>query len=117
VGVLAGGVNVRALGESQFLLVGLVAVAMLGMAWVGELWAPLAVAGGGVLGVLVGVVAARAAELTAPLDDVPPPLFALVGVGLAWGGAAYAPALSLSSFAGVATGYWLAAAALAVVDG
>jgi len=90
---------------------------MLAMAWFGALWAPLAVAAGGVGGVLAGVVAARASALTAPLDDVPPPLFALVGVALAWGGAAYAPALSLSAFAGVATGYVLAAGALAVVDG
>jgi hypothetical protein len=101
-------VNVRALAASRLLVVGVVAVVMVGMAWFGGLWRPLAVGLGFGVGLIGAIVAERIPDAAAVLDDVPPPLFALAGVGLAWGGAEFAPALALSGFAGVAAGYALA---------
>jgi len=117
VALLGGCVNVRALGTNRLVVVGLVAVVMVGMAFFGGLWRPLAVGLGAGLGLLAAIVAERIPDVAAALDDVPPPLFALVGVALAWGGAAYAPALAISSFAGVAAGYALATAAFVLADG
>jgi len=114
VALLGGGVNVRALGTSRVVIVGLVAVVMVGMALFGGLWRPLAVGLGAGVGLIGAIVAERIPDAAAALDDVPPPLFALVGVGLAWGGAEYAPALALSSFAGIAGGYAVASTALVV---
>jgi hypothetical protein len=114
--VLAGGVNVRALGTNRLVVVGLVAVVMTGMAFFGGLWRPLAVGLGAGLGLITAIVAERVPDAAAAIDDVPPPLFAVVGVAFAWGGAAYAPALALSSFAGLSSGYTLATAAFVVAD-
>jgi hypothetical protein len=113
---LGGCVNVRALGTNRLVVVGLVAVAMVGMALFGGLWRPLAVGLGAGVGLIAAIVAERIPDAAAAIDDVPPPLFALVGVAFAWGGAAYAPALALSSFAGIAVGYVLATAAFVLAD-
>ena len=114
--LLAGGVNVRALVANRLAVVGLVAVVMVGMAYFGGLWRPLAVGLGAGVGLIGAIVAERIPGAAEALDDVPPPLFALVGVGLAWGGAEYAPALAISAFAGVASGYVVATAAFVVAD-
>lgn len=116
VGPLSGRVNVRALGTNRLLVVGLVAVVMVGMAFFGGLWRPLAVGLGAGLGLIAAIVAERIPDAAAAFDDVPPPVFALAGVALAWGGAAYAPALALSSFAGLSAGYALATAAFVLAD-
>ena len=116
VGPLGGGVNVRALATSRLLIVGLVAVVMVGMAWFGGLWRPLVVGLGFGVGLVAAIVAERIPEAAAVLDDVPPPVFALLGVGVAWGGAAYAPAIALSAFAGVAAAAALSTAVFVVAD-
>ena len=108
--------NVRALGTNRLVVVGLVAVVMVGMALFGGLWRPLAVGLGAGLGLIAAIVAERIPDVAAALDDVPPPLYAVVGVALAWGGAEYAPALAISSFAGVSAGYALATAAFVLAD-
>jgi hypothetical protein len=110
-------VNGRAIFEIRFLVLAVVAAVMVGMAWFGGLWKPVAVMTGLALGGGVAVLAGPDTDLSTALDDVPPALFALVGVGLAWGGAEYAPAISISVFAGVAVGYVVTAAVLAVAEG
>ena len=108
--------NVRALGTNRLVAVGLVAVVMVGMAFFGGLWRPLAVGLGAGLGLITAIVAERIPDVATVLDDVSPPVLALVGVALAWGGAAYAPALAISSFAGLSAGYALATAAFLLAD-
>lgn len=108
--------NVRALVANRLVVVGLVAVVMVGMAYFGGLWRPIAVVLGGGVGLVGAIVAERIPEAEAVLDDVPPPIFALAGVALAWGGAAYAPALAISAFAGLTVGYVVATAAFVVAD-
>lgn len=108
--------NVRALLDVRLLVLAVVGAVMVGMAWFGELFQPLLVGAGAVVGVAVAVAAALVPAVSESLDDVPPPLFAVIGVALAWGGAEYAPAIALSAFAGVAAGYALAAAGVAVAD-
>lgn len=109
--------NGRAIFDSRFLVLAVVAAVMVGMAWFGSLWKPVAVMLGLAVGGSVAVLTGPTTERSAVLEDVPPPLFALVGVGLAWGGAEYAPAISISAFAGIAVGYVVTTAVLAVVDG
>lgn len=98
------------------MVVGVVAVVMVGMAYFGGLWRPVAVLLGAGVGLVGAIVAERIPDAAEVLDDVPPPIFALAGVALAWGGAEYAPGLAISAFAGLAVGYVAATAAFVVAD-
>lgn len=109
--------NLRAIFEARALVLFAVAAVMLAMASLGDLWRPIWVVAGLGVGGGVAVLTEDDNAVTEALDDVPPAAFALVGIALAWGGADYTPAISISAFAGLATGHVVTATVLRVFAG